>query len=232
MKKILSVLLLSIAVLSASAADYKHSVGINVGSTYGASYKGFIFGVDGLALQADLGVQLMTTSGSYKMTAKYDGNKVADVDGKLRNLPVFTFVANPNILYQSNIASWDFGSLDWYAGGGISLGLMKQLKTGFDAYADDEKKWYEIKDGNGYEAWAFADADGKANPVIGKFGVNAVAGLELGFSNVPLALSFDFRPGYGLGFYSGKNSQDSKVTENMTFNFFDWALNVGLRYCF
>ena len=215
----------TIDIVTMSAADYTHSIGGVVGSMYGVSYKGFIFGVDGLALQADLGVQLMSTAGSTSYVEKYDGTKVSDADGNLRKLPVFTFVANPNVLYQSNIASWGFGSLDWYAGGGLSIGLMKQNGTGFEEKHNNS--WYSYP-----SAYAFADADGKADPVLGKFGVNAVAGVELGLSSVPLAISFDFRPGYGLGFYSGKNSNDSKWTTSETFNFFDWTLAVGVRYCF
>ena len=38
--------------------SYTHRIGGMVGNMFGASYKGFIFGVDGLALQADLAVKL------------------------------------------------------------------------------------------------------------------------------------------------------------------------------
>ena len=58
MKKTLLAAALLLGALTVSAQDYKHSIGATVGSMYGVSYKGFIFGVEGLALQADLGVKL------------------------------------------------------------------------------------------------------------------------------------------------------------------------------
>ena len=54
----------------------------------------------------------------------------------------------------------------------------------------------------------------------GKFGVNGIFGLEYKF-NIPLTLQFDFRPGYGMLF-----------TDDVAVNYFDWSLNVGVRYTF
>lgn len=59
MKKYISLALLCFAPLCLSAQNYKHSIGGTVGSMYGVSYKGFILGVEHLALQGDLGVRLM-----------------------------------------------------------------------------------------------------------------------------------------------------------------------------
>ncbi|MCQ2285547.1 MAG: hypothetical protein MJZ76_01575 [Bacteroidales bacterium] len=56
---------------------------------------------------------------------------------------------------------------------------------------------------------------------LGKFGVNAIGGLEYKFGNIPLTLQFDFRPGYGLLF----NTYG-------TANYFDWGINAGVRYTF
>lgn len=52
----------------------------------------------------------------------------------------------------------------------------------------------------------------------GKFGINAVMGLEYKLP-APLTLAFDFRPGYGLFFdsYEGIST-------------FDWKLTLSLRY--
>lgn len=56
--------------------------------------------------------------------------------------------------------------------------------------------------------------------LLGKFGLNSILGLEYKF-NIPLTLQFDFRPGYGMLFdYSG------------TLSYFDWNLNIGVRYTF
>lgn len=55
---------------------------------------------------------------------------------------------------------------------------------------------------------------------IGKFGVNAIFGLELKIS-APVTFQWDFRPGYGMLF-----------NENWTSHYFDWGLNFGVRYTF
>ena len=54
----------------------------------------------------------------------------------------------------------------------------------------------------------------------GKGGVNAILGLEYK-CDIPLALQFDFRPGYRCVF--NRYFADHK---------FDWGLNFGLRYTF
>lgn len=187
MKKIFTILAAMMLAGSMAAANYTHSVGGVFGGMMGASYKGFIFGVDGLALQADLGVGLTQAAGT--LSEKEDGEKYS----VSYNHGVYTFEANPNVVYQQPIKEWGFGSLDWYAGGGLSLGLWNQLGWTTDPF--------------------------------GKFGINAVGGVELGFSNVPLALGFDFRPGYGLAF---RNLEGMTTT----INYFDWKLAASLRYCF
>ena len=55
---------------------------------------------------------------------------------------------------------------------------------------------------------------------LGKFGINAIAGVEYKF-NIPLTLQADFRPGYGLLFGN-----------HTTWNYFDWALCASVRYTF
>lgn len=171
MKKKMLVAVMLIAAIAANAQnDYKVSLGATVGTLYGASYKGFIFGVDGLALAADLGVNLFAPA--------MEGGSFG----------AYTFELNPNVEYQGAITSFSAGNLSWFAGGGVSLGLMSPLEY---------------------------------NNVVGKFGVNAVGGVELGLNSVPLALSFDFRPGYGLQF----NKYGSG-------SFFDWKLVLSVRYIF
>lgn len=53
---------------------------------------------------------------------------------------------------------------------------------------------------------------------FGKFGVNAIGGIEYKF-NIPLTIQADFRPGFGLAF-----------TQGYTAPFFDWGLCFGIRY--
>lgn len=59
--------------------------------------------------------------------------------------------------------------------------------------------------------------------VFAKTGVNAIVGCEYAFSNVPLGISLDFRPGYGTMYFP----------ENVLLvSLFDWKLALSLRYCF
>lgn len=182
MKKYISLALLCFATLCLSAQDYKHSIGGMVGSMYGASYKGFVFDVEHLALQADLGVRLMSTAAG---NGNYTGS-----------MSMYTFELNPNVVYQNTIDEFDEGRVDWYAGGGLSLGLCGDL--------------YPMRVGN-YVHYS---------PVLGKFGLNAVAGAEIVF-DAPVDLSLDFRPGYGVAF-----------NDNYHVSFFDWALVASVRYRF
>lgn len=161
MKKYILSVLLCVAALSLSAQDYKHSIGGMVGSMYGASYKGFVFDVEHLALQADLGFRLMASAGG-------NGTYTGPID-------IYTFEINPNMLYQNTIGEFDEGRVDWYAGGGLSLGLCSNLySTRVGSYVHNA-------------------------PVQGKFGLNAIAGAEIVF-DAPVNLSLDFRPGYGVAF--------------------------------
>lgn len=82
-----------------------------------------------------------------------------------------------------------------YVGGGANVGLLGNLN---ENYATN-------------------------NAVLGKFGLNAMVGACYRFSNVPIALALDFRPGYGLSFDSRDN--------NWYCHMFDWKLAFAVRYC-
>lgn len=177
MKKFAKKFLLVVALVAAAASaqaqqPYKHSIGVSVGSLEGVSYK--MFFTDQLALHADLGFQMLATVGGS--------------DGYTNDLRFWTFVANPNVVYQDNITGWNWGGIGWFAGGGLSLGLAQ----GFSS-----------------------------NTTLGKWGINAIAGVELGLDDAPLAISLDFRPGYGMAF-----------VENGSVSFFDWAIAASVRYTF
>lgn len=58
------------------------------------------------------------------------------------------------------------------------------------------------------------------NSDCGKFGINAIGGIEYKFG-IPLTLQFDFRPGFGMLF---NNYSDVE--------YFDWGVNLGIRYAF
>jgi hypothetical protein len=190
MKKFAKKFLLVVALVAAAASaqaqqPYKHSIGVSVGSLEGVSYK--MFFTDQLALHADLGFQMLAT----RWGNKYFSNA---------EMSAWTFVANPNIVYQDNITGWNWGGIGWFAGGGLSLGLAQ--------FFGDEN--VETFGGDiGYDnTW-------------GKWGINAIAGVELGLDDAPLAISLDFRPGYGMAF-----------VENGTVSFFDWTIAASVRYTF
>lgn len=127
------------------------------------------------------------------------------------NISPQTFELNPNFMYQSALKS----NISFFAGGGVSLGYC----------------WTMLSGNLGKLAAAFSDVRFNA----GKFGINAIAGLEYKF-NGPWAISFDFRPGYGMIFYKDAyyNYDDILVvsTKADLVHYFDWGLNLGIRYIF
>ena len=104
----------------------------------------------------------------------------------------------------------------WFAGGGLSLGY---------AFVETYKSYSDYFN-------------------AGKFGVNAIIGMEYIFSSVPLSLQLDFRPGYGLIFYNeildpsdiwwaeilGMTDKDYKY--KIRDHYFDWTIGLSLRYTF
>ncbi len=71
--------------------------------------------------------------------------------------------------------------------------------------------------GGGGTSLGYADLGG--NPA-GKFGINGIAGLEM-TANIPIAVTFDFRPGYALLFADGGQMHA-----------LDWSLVLAVRYAF
>jgi len=175
------ILMLSMSTLYAQ--PYKGGIGAVVGTTYGVDGKVFLS--PKLALQADFGWKFGWFPFWYS-TYRYSHY--------MSNLEL-----NPNLLYQSNIQEWGWGQLDWFVGGGFSLGYALGLYN-YNYY------YYNY---NYYRYGA------------GKFGVNAMGGVELALKKVPLAFSVDFRPGFGLLF-----------SKNTTIPYFDYCLNASIRYCF
>lgn len=165
MKKHILFVVLCMATLSLSAQDYQHSIGGSIGSLYGVSYKGFIFGVEHLGLQTDLDVRLESTAAGTTLNGFYFTEESN----------IYTFEFNPNLLYQNIIADFDEGHIDWYAGGGFSIGLAHDLYS---------------------YTYGVEDTD---TPVYGKFGLNALLGVEVALA-APVNIAIDFRPGYGIAF--------------------------------
>lgn len=122
------------------------------------------------------------------------GAKVTHTDGEnVSGVNVWTFEFNPNFMYEGHFVK----GLHGFIGGGLSMGYnWNSFQTNF---------------------W-FVHLSGRDDN--GKFGVNAITGLEYKF-NAPVTLQLDFRPGYGLLF-----------DDNWDWSYFDWSLNLGVRYAF
>jgi hypothetical protein len=82
-----------------------------------------------------------------------------------------------------------------YAGGGVNFGLLSDIEN--------------------------THSEG----ILGKFGINGAVGVTYDIQSVPLVLAFDFRPGYGLGFWGEKGYRPSG-----SLSYFDWKLGFAVRY--
>lgn len=230
--------------LTISAKPYQHSFGINVGSSYGLSYKGYVRSSDHFIVITDLNVHLIRTQGVgiYQSTDyKYDDGTTATSDlhdnfGKTKMVG-YTFEANPNLGYQGDISEFGWGSMHWFAGGGISMGFGQFCNFEDTKYEKDA--WKALKDER--KVWKDLDSDDRSPrtcPYVFKVGMNAIAGIEMCFSNAPLNLSLDFRPGWGE-FIVADRYRDvdatltpCDVTMARGLAYFDWGVNLALRYRF
>ena len=126
------------------------------------------------------------------------GTKYITTDGRFKNLNltgvnIWTLELNPNIMFEGRLA----GKLYGLVGLGASIGYSWSSLS-YDV------GWILIHTRNDF----------------GKCGANGIFGLEYKF-NAPVALQFDFRPGYGCLF-----------AEHYDAHYFDWSLNLGVRYTF
>lgn len=126
------------------------------------------------------------------------GTKYITTDGRFKNLNltgvnIWTLELNPNIMFEGRLA----GKLYGLVGLGASIGYS----------------WSSMSYDVGW-IWIHTRSD------FGKCGANGIFGLEYKFS-APVALQFDFRPGYGCLF-----------AEHYDAHYFDWSLNLGVRYTF
>lgn len=204
------VLMLFMGTITLTAANYNHSIGASIGSDYGFSYKGFLGGGN-LALQADMFFRISGSTGKFVSKYKDNGQKTTYKDNQ-DWLHYWTFEANPKLLYQGEIHNWNFGSISWFAGAGLSVGMMKATV------------WTDVDD-----FWGGTTRVSGTTKLLGKFGFGTIGGAELHFNNIPLAVNLDFRPGYGLGF---RHDKENNVDVTSLLHFFDWGLVATARYCF
>lgn len=128
------------------------------------------------------------------------GTKIVCTNGRyskhlsFEGLDIWDFELNPNFLFEGHLG----GGLYGFVGLGASIGYS----------------WSGISYNTGWFGIYHNRAD------LGKCGANGIFGLEYKF-NAPVALQFDFRPGYGCLF--------AKHTD---VHYFDWSVNLGVRYTF
>lgn len=217
MKKISLFAAMLLCALTISARPYQHSVGVNVGGINGASYKGFVRSLEHMFIIADLGVKVSASKGMSCTEIDHiemGGQSSTETSSwsQSSHFVYYSFEANPNLGYQGDIKDFDFASLHWYAGGGVSVGLS-QLGG----------NWGEIADARKY-------AD---KPFDFKLGINAIAGVEMCLKNAPLNIGVDFRPGMATNMHFHSESYGAmSATQFMSATYFDWALAASLRYRF
>ena len=126
-----------------------------------------------------------------------------------------------------DLGDWEVAGRKDYAPsyGGVSvetvtLGMawkdMADARDNYNKLDSDQKKYAE-------------------NPIGMKLGLNAIGGVAFCFKGAPLALSVDFRPGWGefISFSKVKMSHNGKDCLHVqSAAFFDWALGTSLRYRF
>ncbi len=216
MKRYILIVLMFCTGVVLHAREYQHGIGLSVGTFYGISYKGFIFPIEELALQVDAGIRTFATGGTaiYRSQAS-EGASWKQTTLDFNRMGAYDLEVNPNILYQRPFATKDWGTVSWYAGGGTSIGFIRE----------DTKAL--LDDGT----WAFLGDDEllRGKRMRGKFGLNAIGGIEMHFTGAPLSLSIDFRPGYG---FSWARETEHYPKRKMYTHFFDWECSIALRYCF
>lgn len=193
----------SVDVESKQAIAKPHSMAIMFGSVDGVSYRFFVD--KHWAIQTILMWKYLSTYGTTvtNLTTDELGEPQSSRTSQWGKLHGWTTEVNPNFIHQTTIRDWDWGSLYWNSGAGISVGLAQDWKL-----PDDYPLW-------------------------GKTGVNAISGFELSFSKHPISIFTESFVGYGLLWNSHKNQLNSITTLTQSTNhFIDWGSDIGIRYAF
>ena len=171
---------------------------------------------------------MLSTTCIYSQEYK---NSIGIVAGSLNGLSYKTFVKE-NVAVQTDLA---FGLL-------ATRGTV--YYAGY-AFSGEEHVWtFQLQPNVYYQknihdvAWGGIDAfvgggaslgyaeEFGSDLSLGKFGLNAIAGIELILVDAPITVGLDFRPGYGMLF---ANIEDYMP---ITMHVFDWALAASVRYRF
>lgn len=117
MKKFFIIAIAAIVCTITANAQYRYASGPIIGSLYGGSYK--MYCSDNIVLQTDLYVGLHKTAG--KMVLE-------DIDfSTISGEKHWDFALNPNVMYQAPICDVKVGWLNYFAGVGLSGGLVKEF---------------------------------------------------------------------------------------------------------
>lgn len=179
--------------------------------------------------------QVAETQDSYTLAsdepaAEYKKNSVGVVLGNMQALSL-KFIRNEHFGIELDLGMWySISSVQYYAagfnlnftgvwnftpnlfgfaGGGISFGYNV-----LNDWSGETSDIYDLINQKYFYFWHMHN--------WGKAGTNAIVGVEYRFADMPLALSFDFRPGVAF-LFDGYDCFSSP---------FDWALNIGVHYTF
>lgn len=186
-----------------SMKPYTHSLGINVGSLNGISYKALV--TDHFAISTDLGVKF---------------NYIA---ANRANITAYTFEWDMDFMYQFYMSDHSF----FFLGGGFVLGYNWKFKSQvIDGYVQGWN-WYWGQWGYTYPV-PVAIPYGRTYSIYhdaGKGGVHGILGFEFVLDD-PVSISFDFRPGYSEFFGKTYDGRMAHVGG------FDWSIDFAVRYTF
>ncbi|MBR1809177.1 MAG: hypothetical protein IJ776_07295 [Paludibacteraceae bacterium] len=141
----------------------------------------------------------------------------------------FTIMADVN--YGFSFVGGDMNGVADFFGGAANFAFQGDAAQGQNIDLD----WFA---GGGTQFGAAGNFSG------GKWGFNAVGGIEINFVNAPIAITADFRPGYSLAFFPGGGGdieydpiKDEFVEVGggggmMLMHMFDASINFGIRYTF
>lgn len=190
-------------VMNVNEQPYSHGLGLIVGSMNGFSFKTFLS--EHFAVSVELGFKVTAANGKQF----YEGTRYNPYSSY--SYSYTTYWVNEEFLTTTGVLELNvnfiyqnhfIAGLYGFAGGGPSLGWHC-----YNFYTP-----YGV--GGVYNDWRYYKGNN------GKAGVNMIFGLEYVFK-APVSLQVDFRPGYALLF-------DWKYTAH----YFDWGLNLGIRYTF
>lgn len=118
------------------------------------------------------------------------------------------FVLMPNTVFGANGTTFNMG---W-------MGLIDNANFAYEKKITTGRNIDFSFFGGGGMSLGYAQM-GEGN--AGKFGINAIGGIEADMTNTPIEFTFDFRPGYAMLF-----------TGDGAIHGLDWAIVLAVRYTF